>query len=197
MSLSWCWRRRILIGNKTHFRLSSSSDPESDVSHDIYHVPGAGRTLGLAVLLDPEVNETLALGKSFYGVEVFVHDPEEFPQTNGPSAIAQPASLTTVSVVPKVITSRATLRTVPVDERQCYFPDEIKLRATRKYSLISCLAECRVDFIASRCNCVPFFYLNVTDIRKKYRPCSLADVTCLKKYKGGAVLAGESSNQPN
>lgn len=124
------------------------------------------------------------MSKSFYGVEVFVHDPEEFPQTNGPSAIAQPASSTIVSIVPSVITSRSTLRSVPVEERQCYFADEIRLRATRKYSLISCLAECRVDFIASRCNCVPFFYPSVRDIRDKYRLCTLSDVDCLQKYKG-------------
>lgn len=139
--------------------------------------------MGLNVLIDPEVNETLALSKAAYGVEVLIHDAEEFPQASVSSAIAQPGTDVIMSIVPSVISSKPAIRSLPVVERQCYFADEQKLRAARKYSLNSCLAECRVDYIVSKCDCVPFFYPELPAIQNKYRQCGLADVSCLRQYR--------------
>lgn len=139
--------------------------------------------MGLHVLLDIEREHSLAMAKPIYGAEVLIHDAEEFPQASLTSAIAQPGQELYITIVPSVINSKASIRSTPVSERQCYFSDEQKLRATRKYSLNSCLAECRVDYILSKCKCLPFFYPEIPAIETKHRQCELSDVACLRKYR--------------
>lgn len=139
--------------------------------------------MGLNVLMDPETTQSMALAKSAYGIEVLIHDAEEFPQASVSSAIAQPGTEVIMSIVPSVISSKPAIRSVSVQERQCYFADEQRLRAARKYSLNSCLAECRVDYIVAKCDCVPFFYPDLPAIQDKYRQCGLNDVACMRMYR--------------
>lgn len=128
--------------------------------------------------------QSLGMSRTVYGLEVLIHDAEEFPQASITSAVAQPNNEVILSITPSVISSKAAIRDVPVTERQCYFSDEIKLRATRKYTMNSCLAECRVDYIVRKCNCLPFFYPDIPEIQNQYRQCGMGDVDCLRKYKG-------------
>lgn len=139
--------------------------------------------MGLSVLLDIETEHSMGMSKPIYGAEILIHDPEEFPQASLTSAIAQPGYEVDISVIPSVITSKQAIRDLPVNERICWFGDEVRLRATRKYSLNSCLAECRVDYIAAKCNCLPFFYPELPAMMNKYRQCSLRDTACLRQHR--------------
>lgn len=135
-------------------------------------------------MMDSQPQHSLGLARTVHGLEVLIHDPEEFPQGSITSAVAQPNAEVILSITPSVINSKETIRDIPVDERQCYFEDEIKLRATRKYTLNSCLAECRVDYIVKMCNCLPFFYPDIPEIQHKYGQCGFSDVACMKKING-------------
>lgn len=148
-----------------------------------YYVSGAGRTMGISALIDVEQQHSLAMAKSIYGAEVVIHDANEFPQRSLTSAVAQPGRDLSIAIIPSVTISRETIRSLPVAERNCYFADEEKLRATRRYSLNSCLAECRVDHIIAKCNCLPFVYPEIPAIENKYRQCGLMDVACLRTYR--------------
>lgn len=160
-------------------------------SREELHVAGAGRTLGLEVVLDVERHEALALSKPFHGVEVLIHDPEEFPQGSTALSVAVAGGSALLAVVPTVTTSRESLRSVALEERQCYFPDEKKLRATNKYTLTSCLAECRVDFVVAKCNCTPFYYPDLPRVNGvTLRNCGLRDISCLRRFRGGCVIEG-------
>lgn len=152
-------------------------------SQNIFYVSGTGRNMGLHVLIDAETEQSLSLAKSLYGVEVLIHDAEQFPQASVTTGIAQPGQEVIMSIVPQTMTSRPSVRDVPFAERQCFFSDEVKLRATQKYSLNSCLAECQVDFIIAKCDCVPFFYPEIPLLINKYRQCGFTDVACLRKYR--------------
>lgn len=87
--------------------------------------------MGLNLVLDAETQQSLGMSKSLYGIEVLIHDAEDFPQASVTSGIAQPGRELTLSIVPSVISSTPNLRGVSVSERQCYFSDEQNLRATR------------------------------------------------------------------
>lgn len=139
-------------------------------------------------MMDSQPHESLGLARTVHGLEVLIHDPEEFPQASISSAVAQPNMEVILSITPSVINSKAAIRDIPVIERQCYFEDEVKLRATRKYTMNSCLAECRVDYIVKKCNCLPFFYPDIPEIQHKYRQCGFSDVVCLKKINGKSNL---------
>lgn len=143
--------------------------------------------MGLNVLLDVEKQHSVAFSKSVYGADVLIHDPEEFPQASLSSAVVQPGREVSLTVVPTVIDSKRIIRDLPVAERKCLFSDEKKLRATAKYSVNSCMAECRVNFIIEKCNCLPFLYPETPAIENKNRQCELSDVTCLKNYRSKSV----------
>lgn len=83
---------------------------------------------------------------------------------------------------------------MPLSQRQCLFDDEVcisfglvffeflfqslkcsqrKSRGIQKYNFAACLVECRMNYIASQCKCIPFFY---PEFGKKLLPntkCSL------------------------
>lgn len=181
-----CGCHKFILSQTHHYHRNLSTCRDTDFNYtvqNIFYVSGAGRTMGLNVLMDPETTQSLALAKSAYGIEVLIHDAEEFPQASVSSAIGQPGTEVIMSIVPSVISSKPAIRSVPVQERQCYFADEQTLRAARKYSLNSCLAECRVDYIVAKCDCVPFFYPDLPAIQDKYRQCGLNDVACLRTYR--------------
>lgn len=140
--------------------------------------------MGLNVLLDIETKHSLGMAKPIYGAEVLIHDAEDFPQASLTSGIAQPGHDMDMAIVPSVIISKPAIRGVPVDVRQCYFADEEKLRATQKYSQNSCMAECQVNYIISKCSCIPFFFPEPPSIGNKYRQCVLNDVDCLRRNQG-------------
>lgn len=137
--------------------------------------------------MDSQAHQSLGMSRTVYGLEVLIHDPNEFPQASITSAVAQPSAEVILSITPSVINSKATIRDVPVNERQCYFEDEVKLRATRKYTMNSCLAECRVDYIVKKCNCLPFFYPDIPEMQNRYHQCGFGDINCLKNINGNAL----------
>lgn len=129
---------------------------------ELLYVLGAGERVGLTVTMDIEPDKYLSATSPFYGVEVFVHNPQEQP-TKVMTSLAQVGQDVSISVVPSVIISEMGVRDVPLTQRRCYFEDEKPLRSTHRYSFDSCMMECRVDTIVDLCGCVPF---NFPETRK-------------------------------
>ncbi|GAB0097885.1 sodium channel protein Nach [Sergentomyia squamirostris] len=161
-------------------------DPESNDTmgnNEVLHVSGSGRNVGLHIVVDIEPESSVAMTRNYYGIEVMVHDAEEFPQSSVTTAVAQPGQEVVIAVKPSVVSSRPSVRGVAVKKRNCYFNDEYKLRATKKYTLNSCIAECRVDTIVKKCKCLPFFFPDISTFANEYRQCDLHDVDCLRNYR--------------
>lgn len=108
--------------------------------------------------IEVEKEEYVAYSKSFYGAKILIHDPEDFPQTSVTTSIGQPGFDLNIAVLPSVIVSEPGIRGLSQLQRNCLFEDEKKLRTTNKYSFQSCMNECTVDTILSKCDCLPFYY---------------------------------------
>lgn len=72
-------------------------------------------------------------------------------------------------------------RQLSVTQRQCIFPDEIKLKYYKDdiYSFSGCMKQCRMENANRLCQCIPPFYKPASG---NYRQCSIEDFICLLKY---------------
>uniref|UniRef100_A0A182JHD4 Pickpocket n=1 Tax=Anopheles atroparvus TaxID=41427 RepID=A0A182JHD4_ANOAO len=135
---------------------------------------GAGRHVGLSLLIDVEPDTYMAPTKSFIGAEIYVHDPLDFPSDADFEHVAQPGWDMVMAVIPLPIESSSTMRQVPEEMRKCYLPEESNVGEDTYINLNVCLAQCRLRTILKLCNCVPFYY---ADLRYFYslRPDTLSE----------------------
>ncbi|KFB51116.1 AGAP006704-PA-like protein [Anopheles sinensis] len=122
---------------------------------------GAGRHVGLSLLIDIEPDTYMAPTKSFYGAEIYVHDSMDFPSDADFEHVAQPGWDVVMSVIPLPIESSSTMRQVPEEMRKCFLPEESSEKQHAEMNLNVCLAQCRLRTILKLCNCVPFYYADL------------------------------------
>ena len=56
-----------------------------------------------------------------------------------------------------ISTTTKEFRNMDAKTRECFYPDEIKLKYFPVYSEPNCLLECAWDFAFEKCKCVPWF----------------------------------------
>ncbi|KAJ6642565.1 Pickpocket protein 28 [Pseudolycoriella hygida] len=164
-----------LINNEVDSVFEQLDDP-------VHRVSGAGQFVSLEVLLHVSVAQYVAYTRSYYGISVLIHSPEDYPQASATTTIAQPGCDVILAIIPSVVVSEPSVRTLALKQRNCFFQDEKKLRTTEKYSFQSCITECAVDTIVKQCGCLPFYYseIHLKDFAGKTRQCNLQDVGCLR-----------------
>lgn len=130
----------------------------NQLNQPVYRVAGYGEYVGLSVLLNPETDTYVSPCNDLYGISVIIHEAGDFPESSYSSVVVQPGEEVSVAVVPNVVVSKPEVRSLPVTQRNCLFPDEQRLRTTDEYAYQSCLTECVVDTILEICGCIPFYY---------------------------------------
>lgn len=85
-----------------------------------------------------------------------------------------------ISLSPESTYSTEEVRRLHTKERNCYFPDEIKLNYTQKYSYTNCLAECRSTLAFKICGCVPYHMAN----NGMYPICQMNQLSCILSHRG-------------
>uniref|UniRef100_A0A182SJN9 Uncharacterized protein n=1 Tax=Anopheles maculatus TaxID=74869 RepID=A0A182SJN9_9DIPT len=122
---------------------------------------GAGRHVGLSILIDVEPDTYMAPTKSYYGAEVYIHDSGDFPSDADFEHVAQPGWDVIMSVIPLPIESSRTMSQVPENMRKCFLPEESDAQSKENFNLNVCMAECRLRTILNLCNCIPFYYADL------------------------------------
>lgn len=142
-------------------------------SSETLYTSGYGVSMSLNALIDIELSEYVSTTRSVAGVDVLIHQREEFPGQTAIMTTAQAGNDVLMSVTPSVMDSDSSLRTLTSEQRACYFPDEKKLRTTDVYTYKSCVTECKVDHFIKACACIPFFFneLSKCDIVKLRAKC--------------------------
>ncbi|XP_050294298.1 uncharacterized protein LOC126734644 [Anthonomus grandis grandis] len=69
-------------------------------------------------------------------------------------------------------------RQLTVKQRRCIFTDEVKLKIDSSYSYTACTIECRMENIRAKCDCVPFFYPQISG----FQSCSLSQLSCIADH---------------
>ncbi|XP_058804612.1 pickpocket protein 28-like, partial [Phymastichus coffea] len=148
--------------------------------HEPLTVPGAGRDMGISVVIDLEENTYFGSIRPSVGASILVHDPFNYPEVEVLTSFIQPMQEMAVMLSGSIVASEANVKTLDLTRRNCWFNDEVKLSISSVYSYQSCITECRIRYIRRYCNCVPFFYPNYYQART----CSLDDINCLTKNRG-------------
>ncbi|XP_058830343.1 pickpocket protein 28-like [Topomyia yanbarensis] len=167
--------KSMFVGHKANVR---STGPVN------IRLSGAGKNVGLSVIVDIQPDNYLAPAKSFYGAEVFVHNPQDFPSDSDLVDTIQPGWDVDFCVTPFPIGSSSSLKRVPLLQRQCYMADEGKLQSNNQFSLNLCMSECRLRTIIKLCQCVPFYYADFNITEAENAPlCTLQKVDCLRHFR--------------
>ncbi|XP_049829058.1 sodium channel protein Nach-like [Schistocerca gregaria] len=124
----------------------------------------SGPTTGLEVFLKslPE-EESLGDGqRDRDGYRVFLQPVTEVPQA-GTGLLLPPSDDHVMRVRLSVSFTESSLQVASLDvpQRSCLFPDEQPLELTNSYSQTSCLTDCRLSYIISKCNCSPYFFNHI------------------------------------
>ncbi|XP_033606268.1 sodium channel protein Nach isoform X3 [Cryptotermes secundus] len=147
----------------------------------IHYAYGAGRHAGLTVVLNTGQLEYFAPLDPLYGIRAVFHDPDDFPDAGLQMALIEPQRLVSVMLEAQVVESMSDVRWISVQNRQCWFDDEVAVVHTSpKYSYYNCLTECRMKAFQDKCGCIPFFYPLFND---SSHVCTLQDTECLRQYR--------------
>jgi amiloride-sensitive sodium channel len=50
------------------------------------------------------------------------------------------------------------IKRLSIEQRQCVYSEEVRLKYFQLYSDTNCLTECEETYLYARCGCVPFYY---------------------------------------
>ncbi len=118
---------------------------------------------GLTVTLDARTDqiEAASVHDDFRGFMAVVNSRESYPITSQRQIRVRPGHDTLVSLdAVDVRADKEGIQDIPVDKRQCLFPDEGDfLQYHRNYSQASCLLECQMDYVTQRMSepCIPWY----------------------------------------
>nr|CAD7403909.1 unnamed protein product [Timema cristinae] len=159
--------------------------PDKTVSRDPYiRVNGAGYLAGVSMLMDPRLEDYYAALFSFYGLQVLIHAPTDYPEISARGIILAPKKEAFLQVSAAATYSTSNVRLLSTSQRQCLFKDERHLNMSLEntnstYSYSNCLIKCRLEHMERLCNCTPYFYPDTGNTRQ----CGLMDVQCLAKHR--------------
>nr|CAD7403343.1 unnamed protein product [Timema cristinae] len=124
----------------------------------VLYIGGAGRGTGLSVILDVEAESYMAPLFPYYGISVLIHDGTDYPEISLLTSLVQPRQELSISVGGNYIESEDNVRGLNVEQRLCWFDDEIPGNYTDDYSYQTCVTGCRITAVAEKCGCLPFYY---------------------------------------
>lgn len=93
----------------------------------VYRVSGFGEFVGLHAYLHTEIEHYLGYIDSYYGIKVLINEPEDFPETSVSTVLVQPSFDVSISVIPSIVVSQDSIRSLPLRQRNCLFDDEVYL----------------------------------------------------------------------
>lgn len=86
------------------------------------------------------------------------------------------STLMSVLISMQTTTTNKNAKDLSVNQRQCIFSDEVKLKYLKEpYTFSGCMRECRMDQATDVCGCLPPFY-----VAGNSTPCDFESLKCLK-----------------
>ncbi|XP_046674840.1 LOW QUALITY PROTEIN: sodium channel protein Nach-like [Homalodisca vitripennis] len=167
-------------------------DIQKDTECMLRRTSAAGPTTGLEVFLQHfdtsqyMVNWSTLTGESGVKIQAFsyaaerftdkscfqvqLHTSDEYPEAGmGVLVLAKSGIKMTTTIKAYLTESLEAVRFLPMQERNCYFPDETRLIVAAQYTQRSCLIQCRLNYFHQVCGCHPYHF-NMLDNVKFYHP---------------------------
>ncbi|XP_047107338.1 pickpocket protein 28-like [Schistocerca piceifrons] len=171
MALQCRWRGKSCKCKELFRRRKTDAGYCCSFNYESVRTNAAGLLSGVTVLLDPQLEDYQAATFSFYGFQVLVHSPVEFPDVIARGHIVKPASEAFLQVTAEQTMSTDAVRRLSLQQRQCLYPNEGGYATARiDYSRSNCLTACRARHMMRRCRCVPYFYPSVLRFFSSFKP---------------------------
>lgn len=109
-------------------------------------------------MFSAEIEHYVSYSKSFYGCSLIVQSSQDFVDMPTSVTLGQPGYYVRALVTPAVLGTDEAVRSLPLKQRQCLFPDEQVSELQSRYRHQTCMTECRLRGILQRCRCIPFYF---------------------------------------
>lgn len=120
-------------------------------------VPGPGRTMGLTLILNADVENYYCSSSSSSGFKILLHSPIELPKMANFGFSVALGFETNVVIKPAISEASDIIRSVPSEKRQCLFQIESNLSYFHTYSRKNCEMECESETVEEACGCVLYY----------------------------------------
>ena len=108
--------------------------------------------LGLTLVLDGHSDQISGgtVSGDIDGFYALIDSSNHYPLMNQRSVLIKPGHTNLIGISATRITASHNLKKIPIDKRNCLFPDEHKLKLFKNYSKPSCDFECSLDYAMSK-----------------------------------------------
>ena len=127
-------------------------------------IPEAGRTKGLSLILDAHSDMVSGgtVSQDFDGFFAIIDGRNQFPTTTRKSVLLRPGHENIVAINAVDVKGGKSIKGIPVDKRNCFFPEDKVMKLHQEYSQANCILECQIDFALSQMNlsdpCLPWYF---------------------------------------
>ena len=121
-----------------------------------------GKSRGLRLVLDQHTNQesSSTVHDDYYGLQLFIGNPEEFPTLRERSLLVKPGYENFVEVSGYLVTSSHDIKRLDPSMRNCLFEDEGSLDFHSVYSYSTCKFECSIKNVSAQLGCIPWYMPN-------------------------------------
>ncbi|XP_044264370.1 sodium channel protein Nach-like [Tribolium madens] len=147
------------------------------------YTPFNGFNAGLKLLLDPDIQAVQYSTLHSSGLKVMVHSAWDYPGSGSIYKIVSAGRQSYLQVSASKIVCSSDFEKLSIQQRQCAYYDDVKLRYFKFYSDTNCLTECEAKYLYAKCECVPFYYPFSTK-----RICNLTSIPCLHDAIGTTLV---------
>ncbi|CAG9863464.1 unnamed protein product [Phyllotreta striolata] len=138
----------------------------------------AGATSGLTVkLFMPKNNKDHSCKQGNQGFRVSLHLPSRIPRPSQ-DYFRVPLDQTVMAAInPEMTATDSAVEKYSPSKRECYFPNEKKLRFFKLYTAKNCQLECQTNYTLRFCDCVNFFMPRENGTKM----CGISKLGCMQK----------------
>ncbi|CAH2991815.1 unnamed protein product [Chilo suppressalis] len=95
--------------------------------------------------------------KVYSTYKIYLHHPADLPQSSSYYFAALPDQLSSMALQFTMVTTSKTLKSYPLETRQCYFPEDKWLKYFQLYTYNNCKLECLRNITYKLCGCVAYY----------------------------------------
>lgn len=160
---------RLERSNWTVFGYTDDNDPNAYP----YRIIGSGKKAGISIALRMRRKDIdYACKDTAESFRLTLHTPDEFPMPTARFHKIPFDTETLIVLQPRVMSTSDNMRHYKPVKRQCYFPEEKRLKFFKSYTQTSCKLECLASELCV-CKC---FSVNLKHFRAFNRPLRLRQV---------------------
>ncbi|XP_035705890.1 pickpocket protein 28-like isoform X2 [Folsomia candida] len=117
----------------------------------------AGRSSGLSVLLNPDLDDYFCTSSDSQGFRLVKHLPLDVPHVVDFGIAIRPNSEIFMGLRPELTIADQDIRNFKLEKRNCYFRGEYQLAYFNHYTTSNCFDECLANITYSQCGCVRYY----------------------------------------